>query len=213
MKKAVIFDLDGTLLDTLDDLTDGVNHALKMFGYPPRRREEVKKFVGNGIGKLIARSLPPDTKKSEFDKVLKEFRDYYTENCTAKTKAYSGIPELLSALGERGIKRAVVSNKNNRAVERLADKFLKGLVDEAFGEREGIERKPAPDSVLEVLRLFGCEKKDALYVGDSEVDILTSENAGVDLAAVDWGFRSRDLLAEKGAEIIISRPGDLLMYI
>ena len=213
IKKFVIFDLDGTLLDTIDDLTDGVNHALEKFGYPPRTVAEVTAFVGNGIGKLIARALRGGVKNPDYDRVLGEFREFYSENCAVKTKPYPGIPELLGALKERGIVSAVVSNKNDRAVGRLKEKYFNDDVALAVGEREGIKRKPAPDSVLEVLRLVGARPDEALYVGDSEVDVLTAANAGIDLVAVDWGFRPRETLIKSGADIIISKPEDLLDYI
>ncbi len=213
MKKFVIFDLDGTLLDTIDDLTDGVNHALEKFGYPPRTVADVTAFVGNGIGNLIARALPGGRKNPDYDRVFGEFREFYSENCAVKTKPYPGVPELLRALAERGAVSAIVSNKNDRAVRRLKEKYFQRDVALAVGEREGIKRKPAPDSVLEVLRRLGAKAEEALYVGDSEVDILTAENAGIDLAAVDWGFRPREVLAENGADVIISSPGELLRYI
>lgn len=212
-KKIVIFDLDGTLLNTIDDLADGVNHSLEKFGYPPRTIGEVTNFVGNGIGNLIARALPGGGENPDYEKVFAEFRAFYTENCMIKTKPYPGISELLDELKSRGIGRAVVSNKNDRAVRRLSETYFGDRVDTAAGEREGIKRKPAPDSVLEVLRLSGIERKDALYVGDSEVDILTAENAGIDLVAVDWGFRPRETLIRNGAKKIISKPKDLLEYI
>ncbi len=212
-KKIIIFDLDGTLLNTIDDLADGVNHSLEKFGYPPRTVAEVTNFVGNGIGNLIARALPGGKDNPDYERVFGEFRAFYSENCAVKTKPYEGVPELLAELKARGVARAIVSNKNDRAVRSLSEKYFAGTVETAVGEREGVKRKPAPDSVLEVLRLSGFERKDALYVGDSEVDILTAENAGLDLVSVDWGFRPREVLNQNGAETIISRPKDLLKYI
>ena len=213
MKKLIIFDLDGTLLDTIGDLTDGVNHALERFGYPPRTVAEVTAFVGNGIGNLIARALPGGRENPDYDRVFGEFREFYSENCMIKTKPYPGVPELLRAIRGRGVVSAIVSNKNDLAVRRLKEKYFNDDVALAVGEREGIKRKPAPDSVLEVLRRMGAEAEEALYVGDSEVDVLTAKNAGIDLVAVDWGFRPREVLAESGAEKIISKPEDLLKYI
>ena len=212
MKKIIIFDLDGTLLNTIDDLADGVNHALARFGYPLRSVEEVTAFVGNGIGNLIQRALPGGRENPDYENVFGEFREFYSENCMIKTRPYPGIPELLDELDARGIISAVVSNKNDLAVGRLAEKYFKGKMALAIGEREGIRRKPAPDSVLEVLNRLGAKADEALYVGDSDVDIETARNAKIDCISVDWGFRSREFLIKSGAGIIISKPAELLSY-
>lgn len=212
MKKTIIFDLDGTLLNTIDDLADGVNHALTQFGYPPRTVEEVTAFVGNGIGNLIQRALPGGRENPDYENVFGEFREFYSENCMVKTRPYPGIPELLDELNTRGIVSAVVSNKNDLAVGRLAEKYFSGKVALAVGERDGIRRKPAPDSVIEVMNRLGAKAEEALYVGDSDVDIETARNAKIDCVSVDWGFRTREFLIKSGAGIIISKPIELLDY-
>lgn len=213
MKKLVIFDLDGTLLNTIEDLADGVNHVMKLYGYPAYTVEEVTGFVGNGIGNLIARVLPGGRENPEFDKVYEDFMSFYSENSMVKTCPYAGTRELLGELVSRGIDCAIVSNKVDSEVKRLAEHFFPGLVKAAVGERDDIKRKPAPDSALEVLRSVGAKAEDALYVGDSDVDIKTAAAAGVEFVAVDWGFRSREFLIENGTEKIISKPNDLLKYI
>ncbi len=213
MKKLVIFDLDGTLLNTIEDLADGVNHVMKLYGYPARTVEEVTGFVGNGIGKLIARALPGGRENPEFDKVYEDFMSYYSENSMVKTCPYPETRELLRELNSRGIDCAIVSNKIDSEVKRLAEHFFPGLIKAAAGERDDIKRKPAPDSAFEVMRSVGVKAEDALYVGDSDVDIRTAAAAGVEFVAVDWGFRSREFLIQNGAEKIISKPSDLLKYI
>ncbi len=194
----VIFDLDGTLLDTLEDLCDSTNFALSQFGYPERTLSEVRSFVGNGIGKLIERVLPNGTNNADYYAVLDEFKARYSSNCNNKTKAYSGIYDMLDALKTSGIKMAVVSNKVDSAVKALCERYFKGYFDVAIGEREGVRRKPAPDSVIAAMDMLGAEKANTVYIGDSEVDVETATNAGVKLIAVSWGFRDRELLEELG---------------
>lgn len=212
--KAVIFDLDGTLLDTLNDLAASINHALTKFGYPERTLEEVRQFVGNGYKRLVELAIPGGIQNKNFLEVLDEGKSWYSEHCNDTTKPYDGILDTLKSLKNQGIKLAIVSNKPDPQVKVLAKKYFSGLVDQetSIGENEdlGIKRKPAPDSLLHVLKIFGLEKEEAIYVGDSEVDILTARNAGMDCTSVDWGFRSRDTLVENGATRIISRPEELL---
>ena len=193
--KTVIFDLDGTLLNTLDDLRDSTNFALSRFAYPERTLSEVRSFVGNGIGKLIERALPYDVTTSEYDAVLAEFKAHYATNCNNKTKAYDGIYALLDHLKSNGIKLAVVSNKVDSAVKELCARYFSGYFEVAVGEKSGICRKPAPDSVFAAMQTLGAEKASTVYIGDSEVDIETAKNAGIDLIAVSWGFRDREVLA------------------
>ena len=209
MYRLVIFDMDGTILDTLEDLTDSVNAALRQFGFLMRSKEEVCCFVGNGIYKLIERAVPKGTALEKIDEVHKVFKEYYREHCAEKTKPYSGIYELLEELRKAGCKTAVVSNKADFAVQELCRKYFDGLFDVAVGEREGILRKPAPDSVLEVLKQLNIEKGDAVYIGDSEVDIETACNAEMDEIAVTWGFRKREFLEEKGAKRIVDKPKEI----
>ncbi len=205
----VIFDLDGTLLDTLEDLADSVNYALSAYNFPERTIEEVRHFVGNGIRLLIERSVPQGTPKEKTDKVYAEFMEHYTANCANKTKPYDGILGLLYSLRKAGIKMAVVSNKADAAVKELCEKYFAGLLDEAVGERMGIRRKPAPDSVKEVLKKLGVEEAQAVYIGDSDVDVETAENAGLAEIAVTWGFRDEDFLLQSGAKVLVSTPKEI----
>jgi len=207
--RAVIFDLDGTILNTLDDLASSTNHMLSEQGYPPRTLAEVRSFVGNGIGKLIERAVPKKLNEEEFKEYYKIFTDHYAKHCADNTKPYDGITGLVSALRSAGIKTAVVSNKADFAVKDLCEKYFPGLFDAVVGEREGVRRKPSPDSVNEVLHILGTEKEKAVYVGDSEVDIKTAKNAEIDAIIVDWGFRDADFLAENGAERVVSSVKEL----
>lgn len=209
MKKAVIFDLDGTLLNTLEDLRDSVNAALRGEKLPERGLEEVRRFVGNGIRRLIERAVPEGTSEQQAERVFQAFRSHYMEHCRDKTRPYAGIPELLAQLRRRGVAMAIVSNKADMAVKELAVEFFPEI-QVAIGEREGIARKPAPDSVQEALRLLGVPREDALYVGDSDVDIATAANAGLPCAAVAWGFREEEFLRSLNPAYVISRPEELL---
>lgn len=208
--KLFIFDLDGTLLNTLEDLKNSLNYALEKSGYPTRSLDEVRRFVGNGIRKLMERGVPEGTDNQALDRVHKDFTEHYAVHCADMTKPYDGIIELLHALRAAGCKTAVVSNKADYAVQELCRQYFDGLFDFAVGERKGIQRKPAPDAVYEVLKQLNTEKSHAIYIGDSEVDIETARNAGMNSIIVDWGFRDREYLTEKGAEIIVSKPKELL---
>lgn len=205
----VIFDLDGTLLDTLADLADSVNYALAVYGYPQRTYDEVRTFVGNGIRKLIERSVPEKTDVKAVDEVHQTFLAYYKEHCADKTRPYEGIRKLLQKLREQGIKTAVVSNKADEAVKELCTKYFSGLLDAAVGERAGIARKPAPDTVNEVLKKLSVERSQAVYIGDSDVDVQTAGNAEMDCIAVAWGFRDRECLQSAGAGVIVSSSEEL----
>ncbi len=208
--KLAIFDLDGTILDTLEDLTDGVNYALSECGYPVRTIDEVRSFVGNGIRKLIERALPVGTPEAEIDRVHGIFAPYYKAHCDVKTKPYDGIPEMLHKLRDAGILTAVLSNKGDFAVQPLIRQYFPGLFDMALGERPGVPRKPAPDGVYEILEQLDVQKADAVYIGDSNVDIETARNAGLACVCVDWGFRDRAQLMDAGADRIVSTPEALL---
>lgn len=194
--KAVIFDLDGTLLDTLDDLCDSVNHSLEKFGFPSRTIDEIREFVGNGSVKLMERAVPNGQENEMFTECYEYFVKYYREHSDIKTKPYEGIIELLDLLGAKGIGCAVVTNKPNAAAQLLCRGYFGDRLALTVGDRENIRRKPDPDSVLWVMEQLGCEK--AVYVGDSDVDIITSRNAGIPCVSVTWGFRGRDFLAECG---------------
>ena len=208
-----IFDLDGTLLDTLEDLTDSTNYIMRQFGYPERTLAEVRSFVGNGIRKLLERRAPNGTSAEEIDRMFEQFKEYYGAHCADKTKPYDGVMELLDELRKQGVKLAVVSNKADYAVKALCNQYFPGCFDEAVGERVGIARKPAPDTVNEVLKNLQIDKAQAVYIGDSEVDVQTAKNAELDCLAVDWGFRDTEVLEEAGAELIVSNPKDLIKYL
>ncbi len=207
-----IFDLDGTLLDTLEDLTDSTNYIMRQFGYPERTLSEVRSFVGNGIRKLLERSAPSGTSSEEIDRMFEQFKEHYGVHCADKTKPYDGIMELLGTLKKQSVKLAVVSNKADYAVKSLCEQYFPDYFDEAVGERFGIARKPAPDTVNEVLKNLQLEKSQAVYIGDSEVDVQTARNAELDCIAVDWGFRDASVLKKAGAETIVSTPAKLLQY-
>ncbi len=212
MYKTIIFDLDGTLLDTLDDLTSATNAALHTFGQPVRTREEVRSFVGNGIKKLMERAL--GERVDLLDEALEVFKQYYGEHCAEKTKPYEGILPLLEALRKRGTKTAVLSNKADFAVKKLAEEYFPDLLLMAVGENEaaGIRKKPAPDSLFTVMKALDSAREDTLYVGDSEVDVQTARNAGVDCLCVTWGFRDREFLQEYGEKRFVDDPVDILNF-
>lgn len=210
MYKAIIFDLDGTLLDTLDDLASAVNYALRKKDLPTRTREEVRSFVGNGILKLMERSAGADN-ISLAPELLQEFKGYYGAHCADETKPYDGVTELLKALKNQGFYTAVVSNKADFAVKKLAEFYFKDLLDLAVGENEekGIKRKPDPASLLAVMKELGVKKSETVYIGDSEVDIQTAENAEVDCISVSWGFKDRAFLEENGAKCLVNSVEEL----
>ncbi len=209
MKNAIIFDLDGTLLDTLDDLRDALNHALAAHAYPTRTLDETRRFVGNGIRNLVARGVPAGTAEADIDAVFATFKPYYQAHCLDKTRPYEGILELLERLKQTGYPTAVVSNKADAAVQTLCDRFFPGVVDFAVGERQNVRRKPAPDSVFAALDALKVSREQAVYVGDSEVDIQTAHNAGLPCISVAWGFRTEKTLLEAGAERLARTPPEL----
>lgn len=215
MKKTVIFDLDGTLLNTLDDLADSTNYALSRFGYPTRTIEEVRQFVGNGVAKLIERAIPEGKNNPNFEKCLAIFKENYAQNMYNKTAPYNGIIEMLSNLKSKGIKIAVVSNKFDLAVKELCKKYFEGFIDFAAGENEaqGIKKKPAPDTVISVLNEFNFASDDAVYVGDSDVDIMTAKNSKMPCISVTWGFRDEKFLLENGATILINAPSEIYNHL
>lgn len=210
--KAVIFDLDGTLLNTLEDLADSCNMTLKQMGYPERTLDEVRQFVGNGIGKLIERALPGGTENPDYEKGFELIKKNYGSNWKNKTRAYDGIPELLEKLNAAGIKIGIVSNKPDPQVKKLAELYFSKYVSEqtAVGETQGIRRKPAPDTVLKVMDILGVSASETVYSGDSDVDIDTAKNAGIPCISVCWGFRSRQFLIEHGASILVEKPSEFI---
>ncbi len=212
--QAMIFDLDGTLLDTLEDLTDAVNAALRMHGYPERTISEVRAFVGNGVRRLMMLAHPGGASAADFEDVLNDFKTWYAEHSGDKTKPYEGILETLRALKQRGVKMAIVSNKFDAAVKQLNDLYFENLIQVAIGENEaaGIRKKPAPDSVFRAMTLLGAAPEQTLYIGDSEVDHETSLQAGLDLVLVSWGFRPRKTLEKFAPTALIDRPEDILNF-
>lgn len=214
MKKydTVIFDLDGTLMDTLEDLANAVNEILRRNGYPVRTIEEVRRIVGNGLRQTLTLCLPQGTKEQVADELLPDFASYYQEHCQEKTKPYDGIMDVLKTLHERGFKLAIVSNKRDEAVKTLNKECFQEYVKVAIGENEsaGIRKKPAPDTVYQALQELGSKKEQAVYVGDSEVDRATAENAGLPCISVEWGFRDREELEKLKPAWLISRPEELL---
>ena len=190
----VIFDLDGTLLNTLDDLAYAANTALAAFGFPRRSTEEVRTFIGNGVARLIRRAVPEGTSDETVSEVLKRFKAIYTENVNVHTVPYPGIPELLDSLRSAGVKCAVNSNKVDNAVRLLCEAHFTGRLDLALGEREGIPKKPAPDGAQYIMNTLSAAPERTLYVGDGDADLLTAENAGIDSAWVSWGYRRREEL-------------------
>ncbi len=213
--RLAIFDLDGTLLNTLDDLAASVNHALEKNSLPQRTVSEVKSFVGNGIKNLIKRAVPNGTSDEQTEIVFSDFKEYYASHCADSTRPYEGVNELLGRLRESGVMTSVLSNKADFAVKTLCEDYFPGLLDSAVGEREadGIPKKPAPDAVDIMLEQLGVAHRDAVYIGDSDVDVQTARNAGLDLIAVNWGFRERELLKKCGAETIVSTADELFCII
>ena len=207
---AAIFDLDGTLLDTLEDLYRATNLALDRHSLPRRTRDEVRMFVGNGVETLIRRAVPDGTDETMVEAVLSDFKATYAAICEDHTAPYDGIMELLAALRARGIRVAVVSNKFDAATKKLCAKYFGDLIEIAVGERAGIRKKPAPDTVFEALSILGVATGDAVYIGDSDVDIETARAAGMPCLSVAWGLRDEDFLIEHGAAVLVHTPRELL---
>lgn len=213
MYNTFIFDLDGTLLNTLDDLAASVNYALRTHGMPERTLDEVRSFVGNGVRLLMERAIPEGSANPRFEETFATFRAYYMEHSLDTTRPYEGIPEMIHTLKQRGCRLAVVSNKFYAATQELIRHFFPEITV-AIGEHEaeGIRKKPAPDTVFEALRQLGVGKEKAVYVGDSDVDLQTAHNSGLPCISVLWGFRDHDFLLAHGATTFISHPEELLKY-
>ena len=208
-----IFDLDGTLLDTLGDLAASVNYAMSTHHLPEHSVDEVRMMVGNGVRKLMERAIPDGAANPYFDETFATFRHHYMEHQLDTTRPYDGIIETLQELKRRGCRTAVVSNKFDAATKSLCNHFFSGLVDVAIGENEaaGIHKKPAPDTVFEAIRLLGVSREEAVYVGDSDVDIATAQASGIPCISVLWGFRNREFLIAHGATTLIGSPTELLL--
>lgn len=207
-----IFDLDGTLLDTLTDLAASCNYALRTHGMPEHSIDDVRRFVGNGVRLLMERAVPGGAGHPDFEATFATFREHYMQHSLDTTRPYPGIPEVLAELKKRGCRLAVVSNKMMAATVELCHHFFPDTIEVAIGENEaaGIRKKPAPDTVFAALKELGVEKDGAVYVGDSDVDFKTSVNAGIPCISVLWGFRDRDFLIQHGAKTFISAPSELL---
>lgn len=208
--EAVIFDLDGTLTDTLADLRNSVNFALSQFGFHERTAEEIRSFVGNGVRRLIYLSVPENTPDETAEKCLDVFKAYYKDHSCVETKPYDGIIEMLSELKSRGIKTAVVTNKMHAAAVDIVKLFFDGLIDVTIGQIDGVAQKPKPDGIYKALEMLGVPKEKAIYAGDSEVDCLTAKNAEIPCIGVAWGFRDREILENSGAEFIFNKAENIL---
>lgn len=207
--KAVIFDMDGTILDTLEDLRNSVNHALSMYGMPERSSKDIRSFLGNGMVKLIHRAVPEGTDAEKEAAVLAAHKAYYPQHCAEQTRPYPGICGLLEELRERGIKTAVVSNKSDENVKKLVKEYFDGLFNVAVGARDDVPRKPSPELVQIALAELGAVKEDAVYIGDSDVDVETAKRSGLHMITVLWGFRDREQLIEAGADVFAEDIGEL----
>ena len=215
MKKydTVIFDLDGTLLNTLEDFTDSVNFALALQGFPGKKLEEIKSLAGNGAARLMELSMPAGINNRQYKKCLADFENHYSENMHNKTGAYSGVSELLRRLSAENYKMAIVSNQFDRSVKELSQSYFGKYIKVAIGLAENVSKKPAPDSVFKVLAKLGATTDRAVYVGDSEVDVKTAKNSGIICVGVTWGLRDRKFLEQTGADYIIDKPEELLAII
>ncbi len=209
----VIFDLDGTLLNSLGDLHACFNYAITQFGYPSRTIEEIKSFVGNGIVKAIERALPHKVSDEELNKIVSLFKEYYQAHMSELTFPYEGIIPMLKTLNEKGYKIAVVSNKFDDAVKGLCNKYFGDYIQTAIGEGYGVERKPNPTGVFKAIEELNSDIKNAIYIGDSDVDIQTAKNANIPCISVLWGFRDKEFLIKNGGHIFASTPDDIIKEI
>lgn len=209
-RRTIVFDLDGTLLDTLTDLCSSANHALRTCGYPERTLDEIRMFVGNGVAVLIQRAVPEGTSDEDVQRCLDEFKAHYVDHCMDATGLYPGIAELLQTLRQKQYRVAIVSNKLQAGVTELYETFFRDTVDVAVGESEDVRRKPDADMVVKALEDMGAAADDAVYVGDSDVDIMTARNAEMPCISVLWGFRDKEFLEKAGASISVERPEEIL---
>ena len=207
--KAVLFDMDGTVLDTLDDLADSVNRSLREFGLPEVSRFQVGQSLGNGAKYLIRHCLPEGSDEALCEQVLSFYKPWYDAHCRIKTKPYDGILPLMETLRADGVSQAIISNTPDSAVQELAEAFFPGLMDVVIGESPAVKRKPSPDTVLAAASQMGLMASDCVYIGDTEVDLETARNAGMDCIPVSWGFRTEEQLRAAGAEEIIRSPEEL----
>lgn len=208
--QTVIFDLDGTLLYSLEDLKDSVNFVMKKHGFREYTIDEVREAIGNGVRLLMERILPKDIDKNLFEECLSEFKENYSKNMYNKTKPYDGVLDMLKALREEGYKIAVLSNKFDSAVKELSKKYFGELVDLAVGQKEGVKEKPSPLGIQEIAKELDTDVETCIMVGDSEVDIQTANNAGIDCISVTWGYKNIDFLYDNGATKLVYTPEDIL---
>lgn len=213
MIKAVIFDLDGTLLNTLDGLKNSTNFALEHFGYPPHSIEKIRQFVGNGVAKLIERAIPNGLNNPKYNDCLTLFKEHYSNTMEQYTHPYDGILELLTELKKKNVLIIVLSNKFDSAVKPLCKKYFDGLYDLAIGENEANPPKPNPTSTLAILKHFNLKPEEVIFVGDSEVDVRTANNAKLKFFGVLWGFRTKYVLENEGAKSLINKPVELIKYL
>ena len=207
--QAVLFDMDGTVLDTLDDLCDSINHSLAEFSLPQVSREHVRQCLGNGAAFLVSHSIPAGSSPELEANVLAFYKPWYDAHCLIKTAPYEGILPMMQSLKEQGLRLAIISNKPDRAVQELSDAFFPGLLELSVGESPSVRRKPAPDTVLTAASQIGLSVDQCVYVGDSEVDLQTARNAGMDCISVTWGFRDEAQLIEAGAYVLVRTPEEL----
>ena len=207
--QAVLFDMDGTVLDTLDDLCDSINHSLAEFSLPQVSREHVRQCLGNGAAFLVSHSIPAGSSPELEADILAFYKPWYDAHCLIKTAPYEGILPMMQSLKEQGLRLAIISNKPDRAVQELSDAFFPGLLELSVGESPSVRRKPAPDTVLTAASQIGLSVDQCVYVGDSEVDLQTARNAGMDCISVTWGFRDEAQLIEAGASVLVRTPEEL----
>ncbi len=205
--KVVVFDMDGTLLYTLEDLTDSVNFALEKCNLKKRNINEIREFVGDGVYKLIERAVGDNVEK--IGECFEIFKNHYSKNSTNKTRPYNGAQETLKKLKDKGLKLAVLSNKPDFEVKKLSKLFFEDIFDISMGETVDFPKKPNPKSLLSIIKTFGVKEKEIIFIGDSEVDIQTAKNAGINCYSVSWGYKTRDFLVQNGAEIIFDNFSDL----
>ncbi len=213
IKDTIIFDLDGTLLNTLEDLHACFNKAITKYGYPKRTLEEIKSFVGNGIKKAIERALPSNIEESELNKIVNYFRSYYEEHMLERTKPYDGIIGMLEELKANNYKLAVVSNKYDAAVKELCKNYFGKYIDIAIGESKGVRKKPEIDGVMKAIKELNSSIDNSIYIGDSDVDIKTAKNVGIPCISVLWGFRDKDFLIQNGGKLFAEKPKDIIKII
>jgi phosphoglycolate phosphatase len=211
--RAIIWDIDGTLLDTLSDIVESVNVTMRAISLPEHTREKVRDCVGNGITRLIELTVPGGKQHPRFEEIEAFFVDHYGRNSRNLTLPYDGLLPLLQSCADAGVRMGIVSNKGDRIVKELAELYFPGMNGVAIGASAGVRMKPEPDTVFEAMRILGAEKETTVYIGDSEVDVKTAKNAGLDCIAVDWGFRDQEILREAGASIILHTPQELAAYL